>query len=379
MLHASNSTRFRGPRMMVFLVIGLLFMAGSAFAQVQPAAGFVPPDNTPTIKIGLTLYPTYTYQKSPKVGPDPNGNMYSANNFDLSRSYINITGNITHAITYRLTPDIMSSHVTGGTNLDGSLVFRIKYAFAQFSLDDYTGDWKQSWVRVGANQTPFVDWEEGVYRYRFQGTVFSERVGKLTSSDYGASFHTNLPQNYGEIHVGVYNGEGYSKAETNNQKALQARVTIRPLAKGSAIARGVRITGFYDWDHVATDAPRTRALVMALFEHPHLSAGFEFLDARDQASIMATRVRGNGYSFWATPIFKQKGSGPELLLRWDSFIPNRTNTDAKRNMFIAGASYWFPHDGNVSTSILVDVEGVNYPGTSTPTERRVAMHGYLNF
>jgi hypothetical protein len=100
-----------------------------------------------------------------------------------------------------------------------SLVFRIKYAYAQFNLDDWMA--RGSWVRLGIHQTPWVDFEEGIYRYRFQGTVFAERVPlptTMTSADAGVSFHYNLPSNYGDIHVGVYNGENYQRVEPNNQK-----------------------------------------------------------------------------------------------------------------------------------------------------------------
>src|SRR4030095_12093887 len=193
------------------LALAVLWMGfvNPAFSQVTPAAGLTPPDDTPSIRLGTTFYGNYTFQQSPKV-TDADGNSVYLNSFDVTRTYINITGNINHRIAFRLTPDI--SRATGSTATNNnSLVFRVKYAYGQFNLDDWTGNWKQTWVRIGANQTPFVDWEEGVYRYRFQGTVFSERVGRLTSSAFGASFHTNFPSHYGEIHTGVYNGEGYTQ------------------------------------------------------------------------------------------------------------------------------------------------------------------------
>ena len=43
-------------------------------------------------------------------------------------------------------------------------------------------------------QTPFIDYTEGIYRYRFQGTIFTEREGYMTSSDFGVSFHSTLPK-----------------------------------------------------------------------------------------------------------------------------------------------------------------------------------------
>ena len=100
-----------------------------------------------------------------------------------------------------------------------SLVFRIKYAFAQFNLDDWMT--RGSWARFGIQQTPLLDYEEGIYRYRFQGTTFTEREGFYNSADAGASFHYNFRSNYGDVHVGVYNGDSYAKTEPNDQKAIR--------------------------------------------------------------------------------------------------------------------------------------------------------------
>ena len=121
-----------------------------------------------------------------------------------------------------------------GSSLNGSLTFRVKYAYAQMNLDDWME--KGSWVRFGIHQTPWVEFEEGIYRYRFQGQVFSERRGYLSSSDAGASFHYNLPSNYGEVHVGVYNGENYNHPEANGHEAFEVRGSARPFASGAVAA-----------------------------------------------------------------------------------------------------------------------------------------------
>ncbi len=357
-------------------------MAGTAFSQVTPAAGFTPPDDTPAVKLGGVFYGNYTYQQKP-TAIDADGNEYNPNSFDVTRTYINITGQVHHLVAFRFTPDI--SRATGSTaSNNNSLVYRVKYAFGQFNLDDWTGKWKQSWVRFGANQTPIVDWEEGVYRYRFQGTVFIERVGKLTSSDFGASFHTNLPGNYGEIHTGIYNGEGYSQSEVNGRKAFQSRVTIRPLPKGNMTLRGIRVTGFYDKDNYMKNDVKNRFVFETLFEHPHLVAGYDYLDSTDQASKVSSYLHGRGYSIWATPIFQEKGHGLELLLRWDSFTPSIGAVDSngktkQQQMWIAGPAYWFPHVGSVATALLFDVEDVSFPGTATPRQRKWALHGNIQF
>src|SRR5262245_11077997 len=220
-------------------------MPAAVLAQITPAAGFTPPDDTPSIRVGMTLYPAFLAQQNPPV-TDADGNVVNKNSFDVLRSYINITGNISHIVSYRITPDITreSSLLTlgaGSSVPNDSLVFRIKYAFAQFNLDDWMA--RGSWARIGIQQTPWVDFEEGIYRYRFQGTVFAERIPlltQMTSADAGVSFHYNLPSNYGDVHVGVYNGENYQRVELNNQKAIEFRGTLRPFATNAPVLRGLR-------------------------------------------------------------------------------------------------------------------------------------------
>jgi len=372
-------------RLALILAVLCMTLSGTAYSQVTPAAGYTPPDDTPSLKVGMTFYGNYTYQPKPKI-TDADGNVVSPNSFDVTRSYLNFTGNLSHIVAFRLTPDITRATVTGATaSFNNSLVFRVKYAFAQFNLDDWSGKWKQTWVRIGANQTPYVDWDEGVYRYRFQGTVFTERVGKLTSSDFGVSVHTNLPDNYGEIHTGIYNGEGYSVSEVNNMKAFQTRVTIRPLPKGGMLMRGLRVTGFYDKDNYVKGITgisdvKQRFVFKALFEHPHIVGSFDYMDASDRTIATGILTHGRGYSIWATPILKQKGSGPEMLLRWDSYTPVRGNSSQKQNLSIVGVSYWFPHQGTVSAALLADVENTTFTGgLTTPAVRKYALHAYLNF
>src|SRR5437773_746305 len=210
-----------------FAVVPLFWLfAHDAPAQITPAAGYTPPDDTPSIKVGAVIYPDFTYTLTPTT-TDADGNTINFSQFNVSRAYINITGNISHIIAFRITPDV-SRETSSFSTLAGSLEFRIKYAYAQFNLDDWMT--KGSYGRFGIQQTPWLDFAEGIYRYRFQGTMFVEREGYFASADGGASFHYQLPANYGDVHVGVFNGENYNKAEVNNEKSYQIRGTVRPFA-----------------------------------------------------------------------------------------------------------------------------------------------------
>jgi hypothetical protein len=350
----------------------LLVAAVPSPAQVTPAAGYTPPDDTPSIKVGATIFADYTYQVEPEI-IDADGNVVNLNGFNVSRTYINVTGNISHLLAFRITPDIVRESGVG-SSVNGSLTFRLKYGYAQLNLDDWMP--KGSWVRLGIQQTPWVDFEEGVYRYRFQGTIFADREGYLSSSDAGASFHTAFPRNYGDVQVGIYNGETYSRAEANDQKAIQIRGTVRPLP-GAPTLRGLRLTVFYDADSYVRDGDRKRFIAAATFEHKYVNAAVQYLDTEDRPSITRLALEGTGYSVWVTPKFTH---GFEALVRYDDLQPDE-DVDAHRRRTIAGLAYWLPHQGSVSSAVLLDYEQVTNRRflPAVPEQKRIALHALVNF
>src|SRR6266571_5297978 len=86
-------------------LVASLTLTGAAFAQVTPAAGSTPPDDTPKFNIGATIFGDYTYTQSPE-SKDSDGNNYHPSSFNVTRAYINVTGNLNHWIFFRVTPDI---------------------------------------------------------------------------------------------------------------------------------------------------------------------------------------------------------------------------------------------------------------------------------
>jgi len=351
--------------------------AAAAFAQVTPAAGYPPPDDTPSIRVGATIFADYTYQQNPKI-TDTDGNSVNFNSFNVTRSYINVTGNISHLLAFRVTPDITRETSTTDSSLttNGSYVFRLKYAYAQVNLDDWMT--KGSWARFGVQQTPWLDFAEGIYRYRWQGTMFVEREGYFASADAGVSFHYNLPSNYGDFHVGVYNGENYTKPELNDRKALDIRASVRPFATGPMILRGVRAHVYYVGDHYVKDAERKRVIGNVTFEHKYFNAGFEYLDTKDQTSLSKPDVEGKGYSIWATP---KSPIGWEALLRYDYIKPNSAFDSQVRKRTIVGVAYWFPHQGNVSSALMLDYDGQTFDNfaPALPSQKKIAVHALINF
>lgn len=358
-------------------VAALLFLAMPASAQVTPAAGYVPPDDTPSIKVGATIFADYTVTQTPKLR-DVDGNEVTANAFNIGRAYLNVTGNISHLVAFRVTSDIARETGTGSA-LNGSYVVRLKYAYGQVNLDDWMN--RGSFARFGMQQTPWIEFIDSVYRYRFQGPTLEDREDILSSSDLGASFRYVFGGNYGDVHGGFYNGDNYNRPEANDQKAFMVRATVRPLRTHPTL-RGLQVTGFYNHDAYVKDAEKRRAIGAVTYEHPNLNAGATYVSTTDQTRAARPELDGHGFSLFATPK-TAKGHGWEGLLRYDRLVQEQATSSAEgeRNRTIAGIAYWFPKQGSVSAAILFDFEHVDNRNHAPvrADERRWTLHTLINF
>ena len=339
-------------------------IATSVSAQTpapQPAPASPPPEY-PIVRFGVLSYLQYLTELENRDGYNP---------FDMTRAYLNINGQLADRVRFRFTPDIR--RVTDGS-LAGSLTVRVKYGFLQ--LDNVLT--RGSWVRFGLAQTPWLDFEESVNRYRVQGTMFSEREGLIPgSADFGAGYLSPLPKNFGEFHFGVYNGEGFTQAEANKYKSLQGRLTIRPLP-GRGLANYFRISGFYSKGWYAEDRPRDVGIVMAHYEHPHLVATVEFVDATESPlTLPPGDIRRSGWSTFIEP--RQGPLGWAGILRIESFDPNDDLTDNSHKRMIGGIAYWLAWN-RARLGLVATNEQVNYdPADARADENRILLQTHVEF
>jgi len=338
-----------------------------------------PAEERSTVRLSAVIYTDYTYTDTPQ-STDGDGNAVNPNAFNVTRTYITITGRLGSRIGFRVNPDVRpdTNDSSSDRSLSGSYVFQLKYAFVQVAMQGILTD--GSWVRFGLHQTPYVDYVEGYYRYRFQGSLFTDREGYLASSDAGVSTDVQLPGGFGDVHLGVYNGEGFRKFEANDQKSLQMRLALRPFRdKGSR--SGLQLLGFAVRDHYVSSAERSRSVLGALYTHPRVRAGVEHMWATDQNASAATpEVKARGFSAWVTPITTR---GVEALSRYDSLRPN-TDFGGRKKRLIVGVAYWFDTFKDAQAGLLADFERVTYDsdlpaGLAKPEERRFALHGTISF
>lgn len=344
------------------IIILLLCSVRGGFAQQPSAAAPAPAEPVyPVVRIGMVSYLQYAAELENRDG-------YNA--FDVTRAYVNINGQLSRNVRFRFTPDIR--RITDGS-LAGTLTVRVKYAFMQ--LDNVGA--ARSWVRFGQHQSPWLDFEEGVNRYRVQGTMFSEREGLIPgSADFGVSYFTPLPNGYGEIHGGVYNGEGYTQPEANKYKSFQGRLTVRPFPN-QGLANYLRVSGFYNAGWYAANRPRRLGIAMVSYEHPRLVATIERTAATERPLTAARESERGGWSAFLEP--RQGPTGLAGIARVDAYDPDRILSGNSLRRVIVGGAYWLTWN-TARLGLVATSEQVHY-GTAAarPTENRLLLQTHVEF
>jgi hypothetical protein len=339
-----------------FLSTTTSLLAQTAPAQTPPAE-----PEYPIVRVGVLSYLQYAAELKNRDG---------LNSFDVTRAYLNINAQVMKNVRFRLTPDIR--RITDGS-LAGSLTVRIKYGFAQFDNLGVQG----SWARFGLHQTPWLDFEEGVNRYRVQGTMFSEREGLIPgSADFGASYFVTLPHGWGEAHGGIFNGEGFTQPEVNKYKSVQGRLTIRPFAN-RGLLHGVRVSGFYNAGWYADDRPRRLGIVMGSYEHPRVVATIQRLEATESPSALDPRdIDRSGWSMFVEP--RQGPSGLAGIFRYDGFEADQSLDTSQQHRVIAGAAYWFVRT-RTRLGFVATNERVSYDAPARLDENRLLFQTHIEF
>jgi hypothetical protein len=352
----------------LILALPLILSALPSFAQTtqspppSPAPQAAPAQpEYPIVRFGMLSYLQYNAEVENRDG---------LNSFDVTRAYFNVNAQVASRVRFRFTPDIR--RITDGS-LAGSLTVRVKYAFAQFDTIGRPG----SWARFGLHQTPWLDFEESINRYRVQGTMFAEREGLIPGSgDFGASYFTPLPGGFGEVHGGVFNGEGFTQPEVNKYKSVQGRITIRPFPN-RGIAHGFRVSGFYNAGWYAEDRPRHLGIVMGSFEHRHLVATLQHLNATETPSaVTPIEIDRNGWSAFVEP--RQGPSGWAGLVRYDSFEADQSLPDSSQSRVIAGGGYWFVWP-RARVGLVATNEQVHYDAPTRLDDNRILLQTHFEF
>lgn len=331
------------------------FLAATVLVVARPVGA----QTTPTVTVSGLVYAQYQYLASDTL------DHYNA--FDVTRAYLTAQGVFPHGVAARITGDVFRA-------ADGSIDYRLKYAYFQWRPTDKA----PVDFRFGQTQTPWLDWQEGMYVYRFEGTMPMERAGYITSSDLGLAMDFFSKDQAFNGSVGVYNGEGYHGAESGQHKDVEARASLRLLPSDLAGPRGgLRVSGYAGIG--ATDPAglaRQRYIGQLSYASNMFTVAGEFGATRDGGAGTTSDVDGRVISGWGW--LSLPGSPASVLLRVDHVDPNTSAGDDASTRFIGGLGYVL----TPNIRLLADVDAVSYQAatlTAAQQKQKTALQFQTQF
>jgi hypothetical protein len=299
------------------LMIVLLVAPAAARAQTTPDPATTTTINEGRVTFGIVTFLQYDVELHER-------DLYNA--FDVTRGYLDVTGRLSDRIQVRFTTDVRP---TRDASLDENLTARLEYAYLQ-------AQWTASRTFMfGMQETPWLTFEESINRYRVQGKMFTERENLIPGpSDLGAGLvykRTNF-----EVHGGVYNGEGFGRAEIDKYKSVQGRGTFTVWSTDAGQSRA-RLSGFYSYGWYAKDRPRNVGIVMASYESPHAVVTAQYLSATDNPFVV-TDIERQGFSFFGEA--RMGKTGWAGLGRVDFFNPDAEREGDNERRYIFGGAHW---------------------------------------
>jgi hypothetical protein len=325
---------------LLFTFAALAGFAGTANAQAPVT------ETTPSVRVSNTMFLNYFLSLSDTVS--------HANNFDVARAYVTVYGKFDNNVSTRVTADIYRP-------ADGTLNYRLKYAYAAWT--PHAGPIT---LKLGAIQTPWMDWEETLWDYRFQGPMPVDRGGYMTASDLGAGIEGSYGGERLNFHATVVNGEGYNRPGGDEGKDAQARVSLRVLdTDDSSRVGGLRVTAYGQYGKRTAGGPRNRWIAMLSYRSRMLTLAAEAVATTDR---LADGSNGDGRIFSTYGVAHMGHSPWAIITRMDRIDPNTDASDDVITTFIIGPSYQLAKP----LRILLDLDHTNYEQNILPADVQVA-------
>ncbi|MBI4511326.1 MAG: hypothetical protein HY698_16960 [Deltaproteobacteria bacterium] len=318
-----------------------------------------------------------------------------ANTFDLSRMYFFALVAPMDHVRFRMTLDAPNREATvtvkDGTTAvgqnGGKFDVVVKHAYAE--LVDVVVPGLS--IKFGMQDLPWVPFEEKIWTYRFQGPIFVDREGYLSSTDLGLGASYAHPGKWAELSASLVNGETWSKPEVSKHKDIHARLTVRPLASRPVMG-GLSFSAFgsLGWYQGGDDQDRHRLILQSAFEHKYAAIAAEYFRAWDPPAKMASKqpslagstgalatAQGLSAFGWLDLGVLGAPEGIRLVGRVEWLDPDTDLADKSHVRAIFGIGY----RASKYVQALVDAELVQYDDQAgvAEDEKRLFLHSALGF
>ncbi len=305
-------------------------------AEIRPAWRSYIDNFQDKFRVGTLVYGDYRFythtsfqpqELTQITNPGPWNNNYSS--FDISRAYLNFFFFPTKDWALRLTPNIYKTigssndkvgQNTGfGSNLDGNLGLRLKYATLQ-----YSGLWdklldvpalKGGTVSMGEIANPLVAWEEDLYGFRYVNLTPWNYLS-LSSTQLGISLEGPIKifggeKVYADYGLGVYDNSSFHAFEQTDTKQVMGRLSVYPFGNVWRF-QGLGLTGFYNYGYGNT-LPDTASVPTVLKgSNAHITRIAALLHYSAEQWGLAGEFDYGNNAFGAGNLFSGSGPGDEF-------------------------------------------------------------------
>ncbi|MFO8234208.1 MAG: hypothetical protein R6U04_02215 [Bacteroidales bacterium] len=279
--------------------------------------------------------------------PDP------INKFTLKRSYITFRHKFNKTFDVRFTQDITLD--TEGDDA-GNVETRLKYCYLNMNLQNFMFI-TDPYIKGGLVHRPWLDFEQKINHYRVQGSMFLERINMYNSADFGVTFgglfggeidetyqnrvRSSYPGRYGSFAIGIYNGGGYHALEFNDNKTVEARLTLRPFPDNFPGFQ-VSYNMAYGKGNIESGPDFELHSGFASYENQHIVVTAQYYTGEGNSSGTFADSEGNaysneGYSFFGE--YRIPKTNFAVFGRYDKFLSGESMADKDR--YIGGLAYYF--------------------------------------
>lgn len=228
--------------------------------------------------------------------------------------------------------------ITTDVNLDPNLKKKnnnifLKYAYLEGKL---YGD--AAVLRIGQSHTPWIDYEQGLWKHRYFSKVMIDTNGYDASSDLGIGLKGKLFDGMAKYFVTYTNGAGYSHpAVTGKTMDIDSRFSLYPV-KGMTVDFQYR-DGYKGTKRVPTNLAEKKSTLYQIMttygSGSDYRVGANYTNNRVKTTATATSVKEKAYAIWG---WSKISNGFGVFGRYELTKDNAASV-TKTNRFAGGVEY----------------------------------------
>lgn len=246
-------------------------------------------------------------------GADNPGSGLNRGTFRVSRAYLDVKKQLTDNLLARWTSDYETQAAKGDANV------YMKYLYLQYKLPVPV----ETSVTAGIISAPYIGYYEDIWPYRMRGKIPQENFKVLdASADMGVLLGGKIKVSNEDMFsyaLGVMNNQHYRVNDNNENKAIEGRLSVRPLATtGLDYLKGLELTyfGIRGKDGAEKDKDtknygnHKNDTLFAAYDYAGLTVGYEYYKA---TRFGGTKSISNSLVFNESKDGKSPGAGIDLF------------------------------------------------------------------